>query len=73
MIIDLAYTSCSVQPITSEIFHVAKSISRSHQLTIFEAQIIAAALACGATTLWSEDMQHGQVFEGRVTIKNPFA
>jgi predicted nucleic acid-binding protein len=72
MIIDLACASCNVQPITPEIFHMAKTISRNHQLTIFDAQIIAAALACGATTLWSEDMQHGQVFERRVTIKNPF-
>jgi predicted nucleic acid-binding protein len=72
MIIDLACASCSVQPITTEIFHVAKLIARNHQLTIFDAQIIAAALACGATTLWSEDMQHGQVFGRDLTIKNPF-
>jgi predicted nucleic acid-binding protein len=71
--IDVASVSRSVQPITPDIFHMAKSISRNHQLRIFDAQIVAVALVSGATTLWSEDMQHGQVFEKRLTIKNPFA
>jgi predicted nucleic acid-binding protein len=32
---------------------------------------VAAALDAGCSTLYSEDMQHGQVVDGRLTIFNP--
>lgn len=35
--------------------------------------VIAAALASGCTVLYSEDMQHGQLIDGTLTIVNPFA
>jgi predicted nucleic acid-binding protein len=41
--------------------------------TIWDALIIAAALATGCDTLYSEDLQNGQIFEERLTVKNPFA
>ncbi len=34
--------------------------------------IVAAALAAGCDTLWSEDMQDGFIVEGRLRIANPF-
>jgi predicted nucleic acid-binding protein len=34
--------------------------------------IIAAALEAGCATLYSEDLQHGQVIDQRLTIINPF-
>lgn len=36
------------------------------------SQIIASALEANCATLLSEDMQDGQVIEGRLTIRNPF-
>jgi predicted nucleic acid-binding protein len=33
---------------------------------------VAAALDAGCVTLYSEDMQHGQVIDGRLTLINPF-
>lgn len=38
----------------------------------YDSVILASALAAGCTTLYSEDMQHGQVIEGRLTLVNPF-
>jgi len=38
-----------------------------------DSVILAAALVAGCDTLYSEDMQDGQVFEGRLTVRNPFA
>jgi predicted nucleic acid-binding protein len=35
--------------------------------------IVASALIAGCTTLWSEDLQDGQLIEGRLRIINPFA
>jgi predicted nucleic acid-binding protein len=34
--------------------------------------MIAVALENGATTLFSEDMHHGLVIDGKLTITNPF-
>jgi predicted nucleic acid-binding protein len=33
--------------------------------------IVAAALLAGCKVLYSEDMQHGQVIERQLTIRNP--
>jgi predicted nucleic acid-binding protein len=34
--------------------------------------IAASALVADCHTLWSEDMQHGMVLDGRLRIANPF-
>lgn len=34
--------------------------------------IVAAALLADCSILYSEDMQHGQVLEKRLTVRNPF-
>ena len=33
---------------------------------------VAAALQAGCDVLFSEDLQHEQVFDGRITVLNPF-
>jgi predicted nucleic acid-binding protein len=38
----------------------------------YDAFIVAAAVEAGCETLWSEDMQDGQLIDGRVRISNPF-
>lgn len=38
----------------------------------YDSLIIAAALQTGSATLYTEDMQHGQVINGRLTLINPF-
>ena len=38
---------------------------------IYDSLMIAAALEAACFTLYSEDMQHGQVIDG-LTIRNPF-
>lgn len=51
----------------------AMQIEARYQASYWDALILAAALAAGCDTLYSEDMQDGQMFEGRLTVKNPFA
>jgi predicted nucleic acid-binding protein len=41
------------------------------QISYWDAAIVAAAKRLGATTLYSEDLADGQVFEG-VQVVNPF-
>jgi len=45
----------------------------SYGYSYWDSLILAAALANNCTVLYSEDMQHNQVIEGKLTIVNPFA
>ncbi len=47
-------------------------IAERYGLSIYDALIVSAALMAGCRTLYSEDMQDGQVIEGLLTIRNPF-
>lgn len=38
----------------------------------FDSQIIAAALACGASVLYSEDLHDGQTVDATLAIRSPF-
>lgn len=44
-----------------------------YQLVWYDALIVAAALQARCSILCSEDFQAGQVFEGSLTVVNPFA
>lgn len=65
--------SCRVIAIDQAIVAAAMRVEARYQVSYWDALILAAALAAGCDTLYSEDMQDGQVFEGRLTVKNPFA
>jgi len=58
-------------PITLEIHESAAGLSRRYGFNIYDSLIVAAAKRAGCTTVYSEDMQHGQMVEG-VRIENPF-
>jgi predicted nucleic acid-binding protein len=59
-------------PVTVETHERAMHVAERYGYSIFDSLIIAAALHAGARTLYSEDMQDGQVIEG-LTIRNPFS
>ena len=50
----------------------ALQLAGRYQLQFYDALMIAVGLAHGATTLYSEDMQHGLVIDGTLRIENPF-
>jgi predicted nucleic acid-binding protein len=64
--------ACDVVPLTVESHERAVQIAKRFQLSIYDAQICAAAILSGAKTLQSEDMQSGMKIDGLV-VKNPFA
>ena len=43
-----------------------------YRISYFDAQIIAAAKSVGCSKLYSEDLSHGQAYDG-VFVTNPFA
>ncbi|HXM68370.1 MAG TPA: PIN domain-containing protein [Candidatus Acidoferrum sp.] len=60
-------------PITTDTHEHALMIAESHGIRIYDALILASALGANCTTLYSEDLQDGQVIEKRLTIRNPFS
>jgi predicted nucleic acid-binding protein len=61
------------RPLTLATHEAALGLAERHGFPVYDALIVAAALDAGCGTLFSEDMQDGQVVEGRLTIRNPFA
>jgi predicted nucleic acid-binding protein len=59
-------------PIGISTHEVALKIAEDRGYGIYDALVIAAALEAGCTTLYSEDLQDGQVLDGKLTIRNPF-
>ena len=49
----------------------AIDIQRRHSLSFWDALIISAAFSGNASTVLTEDLNHGQVIEG-ISIRNPF-
>jgi len=62
----------SVAPVSVSTHEAALQIAERQGYSIYDALIVAAALEAGCATLYSEDLQHGQVFSGRLTVRNPF-
>lgn len=63
---------CAVVPLTIETHERALNIAERYGLSIYDALIVSAALMAGCKTLYSEDLQNGQVIERQMTIRNPF-
>lgn len=70
---DLALAYANWPLIHSDFALVGAALEKAvtHHLSIFDAMVVEAALRAEASTLYSEDMQHGQRY-GSLTVVNPF-
>jgi predicted nucleic acid-binding protein len=64
---------CNVVALDSRVISKAMNTERQSGISYWDALIVAAALLAGCDILYSEDLQHGQVFEERLSVANPFA
>ena len=64
---------CEIEPVTVEIHNRGLEIAERYGFSFYDATIVASALLAGCKTLYSEDLQDGQVIENKLTIRNPFA
>lgn len=62
----------SPRAISIDTHDTAVTIARTHGFHMYDALVVASALAAGCETLYTEDLQDGQVIEERLTIRNPF-
>jgi predicted nucleic acid-binding protein len=58
--------------ITVDTHETALKIAQQYGFGIYDALIAAAALEADCSTLYSEDLQDGQVINGNLTIRSPF-
>lgn len=63
-------TVCRVNAVTVEVHERGLALAQRLGLSIYDGTIIASALIAGCQTLYSEDMQDGQVIERRLTVRN---
>lgn len=62
----------SLQLITLDVIRRAWQIRMRYGFSYWDSQLIASALDAGCTTLYTEDLQHGQIIDAQMTVVNPF-
>ena len=63
---------CPVESLSIETHERGLAIAARYGLSVYDAMIVASALLAGCKELYSEDLQHGQIFERQLTVQNPF-
>lgn len=64
--------TCDTHPVTEETHDRGVDIAERYGFSVYDSMIIAAAQGAGCATLFSEDLQHRQVIDGTLTVRNPF-
>ena len=63
---------CEVVPVGADTIREAIRLAARYKLSHWDSLIVAAAQLAGCDTLFSEDLQHNQLFEERLQVVNPF-
>jgi predicted nucleic acid-binding protein len=61
-----------VSPITTATINDSLLLKEKYRYSWWDSLILASALESDCATVYSEDMQDGQLIEDRLTIRNPF-
>ena len=69
---DVSGLAVAIQPIDRECNLQALNLVERFNFSFYDALMIAAALLAGSKHVFSEDMQHELIIDGRMTILNPF-
>ena len=63
---------CKSVPLTVDVHDRVRQLAERHQLSFYDACIVAAAAIEGCQTLYTEDVYHGLVVDEPLSIRNPF-
>lgn len=69
---DLLMQKTNVLPVDELVIRKSAEIALRYQFSNWDALIISAALLAECDTLYSEDLQHGQLIDECLRIVNPF-
>ena len=69
---DAVMNRVNVVPVDEAVIRKSAELAMMHHLSNWDALIVAAALLADCKTVYSEDMQHGQLFENTLTVIDPF-
>ncbi len=72
-VLAVVHAHCEVLALDLLMHQEALLLARLHQLSWYDALIVAAAQRAGARMLYTEDLQDGRVFDGGLRVLNPFA
>lgn len=64
--------AASTRAVGYDVHDLGRVVAQRYNLGFYDSLIISASLLDDCDTLYSEDMQHGLVIDGRLTIANPF-
>lgn len=70
VVVDLTQGWRIYEPTAADVL-LAIDNSATWQISFWDAMLLTAANQAGASTLWTEDLNHGQTY-GSVTVRNPF-
>ena len=65
------WTHFEMIPIDRAVVKIALEIASRYMISYYDAQVLAAAKLAGCSTMYSEDLNHGQDYDG-VRVVNPF-
>lgn len=66
------FKDCEIMPVVQSTLLLAGTLIKKYDLQLFDAVIVASALAGNCSILYSEDMQHNLIINEKLTIINPF-
>lgn len=66
-----SFTRFTVQETTVDLVLAAMAVQERHQLSYWDAAVVASAQSLGCRELLTEDLDHGQDIGG-VVVRNPF-
>lgn len=64
--------ACNVVPLTAETHERGRRLAERYGFAVYDAMIVASALAANCTVLYTEDMQDDLRVENQLTLENPF-
>jgi predicted nucleic acid-binding protein len=67
------YEKYEVVELTPAVLLAASALRERYSLSFWDSLIVACSQVAGVDVLYSEDMQHGLLIDGKLQILNPFS
>ena len=71
-VLDTVRAVCNVEAVTVATHDRGLALNERYGFSLYDSMIVSSALMAGSEVLYSEDLQDGQVIDGRLRVANPF-